>query len=162
MQSKNGLEFKNECMINMLAKWEGDVKIIYGRPRHPQSQGLVEQSNGTIKTMISAMMDQQKTKDWVSLLPQVMYVMNITRSSSTKFMPYEVLFNLIPNGGSKKEVKDLIQHGNCYVEVDVDIDVWSDVNFDVAAITSGHAESPEEQAVVTMKEEPESEMVVNC
>ena len=70
-------------MINMLAKWEGDVKIIYGRHRHPQSQGLVEQSNGIIETMISAMMDQQKTKDWVSLLPQVMYVMNITRSSST-------------------------------------------------------------------------------
>jgi hypothetical protein len=50
----------------------------------------------------------------------------------------------IPNGGSKKEVKDLLKSGNDFEEVDVDVDVWSNVNFDVAAIT----ESPEGQGLL--------------
>ena len=53
LQSDNGLEFKNKKMVDLVKKWDGDCKLVYGRPRHPQSQGLVEQSNGTIERMIA-------------------------------------------------------------------------------------------------------------
>ena len=56
-----------------VCSWEGDFKNVYGRPRHPQSQGPVEQANGTIEVMISAMMEQEKYRNWPSLLPKIMY-----------------------------------------------------------------------------------------
>lgn len=57
-QMDNGLEFKNRTMRELVNDWPGDCKIIHSRPRHPQTNGLVEQSNGTVKTMLSAMMVQ--------------------------------------------------------------------------------------------------------
>ena len=64
LQADNGTEFKNQVIRNLLERWDGDCKVIHGRPRHPQSQGLVEQSNGTMGKMIAAMMLQFKTNDW--------------------------------------------------------------------------------------------------
>ena len=48
-------------MVELIKRWDGDCALIYGRPRHPQSQGLVEQANGTVEKMIAAAMEQQKT-----------------------------------------------------------------------------------------------------
>jgi hypothetical protein len=76
LQSDNGLEFKNKLFVQSIASWDGDCKIVYGRPRHPQSQGLVEQANGTAERMLAAAMEQQKTKEWTKLLSQVMYNLN--------------------------------------------------------------------------------------
>ena len=36
----------------VLKVWPGKVVIIRGRPRHPQTQGLVEKGNDTAKKMI--------------------------------------------------------------------------------------------------------------
>ena len=58
LQSDNGNEFKNKLFVSEICKWDGDCQIIYGRPRHPQSQGLVEQANGTVETRISSLMEQ--------------------------------------------------------------------------------------------------------
>ena len=102
LQSDNGNEFKNKLFVSEICKWDGDCQIIYGRPRHPQSQGLVEQANGTVETRISSLMEQEKTKDWPSLLPMIMYTLNTSKSSTTKFMPYEVTFCRKPNSGIKK------------------------------------------------------------
>ena len=100
LQSDNGLEFKNRLMIRTISSWSGDCKTIYGRPRHPQSQGLVEQANGTMERLIANSMEQHKTKQWTDLLPNIMYTMNTSTSSSTKCMPYEVTFNRKPNRGT--------------------------------------------------------------
>jgi len=102
LQSDNGAEFKNKHFVESISSWDGECKIIYGRPRHPQSQGLVEQANGTVERMLMALMAQFNSKQWVKLLPLVMYNLNTSRSSSTKFMPFEVTFSLKPNTGSKK------------------------------------------------------------
>ena len=48
LQSDNGLEFKNKLMEEEINNWVGDCKLRYGRPRHPQTQGLVEQRNSTV------------------------------------------------------------------------------------------------------------------
>jgi ribosomal protein L21E len=98
-------------VVKALTEWDGECKIVYGRPRHPQSQGLVEQANGTVERMLTAAMEQHKTKEWADLLPLVMYNLNTSKSSSTKFMPYEIVFNKKPNTGSKKEIVDVDQAG---------------------------------------------------
>ncbi len=71
-QSDNGLELKNKEVVQALMEWDGECKIIDGRPRHPQSQELVEQANGTVERMLAAAIEQFKTKQWAELLPVVM------------------------------------------------------------------------------------------
>ena len=50
LQSDNGKEFSNEVISN-IANMSG-MKIIRGRPRHPQSQGSVERANGVVKQLL--------------------------------------------------------------------------------------------------------------
>ena len=90
-------------MVSTICKWDGECKLVYGRPRHPQSQGLVEQANGTMEIMIGAYMEQYKTKKWIELLPLIMYNLNTSKSSSTKFTPFEIVFNKKPNVGNQKQ-----------------------------------------------------------
>lgn len=49
IQCDNGSELKGVLLI--LLKKDG-IKIINGRPRHPQTQGLVEQANGIMKAKL--------------------------------------------------------------------------------------------------------------
>jgi hypothetical protein len=90
LQSDNGLEFKNTLVRNLLETWEGSCKMIHGRPRHPQTQGLVEQSNGTMERMLSSMIHQFNNNQWVEFLPTIMYNMNTQLSSSN----FSSLFSL--------------------------------------------------------------------
>lgn len=46
IQSDNGKEFKNSLMRYLLQKW--GVTHLFGRPRHPQSQGQIERANQTL------------------------------------------------------------------------------------------------------------------
>ncbi len=66
-------------MRKLVEDWEGDCKCCYCRPRHPQSQGLVEQSNGTAENRLAAMIEQFKQRDWVKLIPKLQYIMNTTK-----------------------------------------------------------------------------------
>ncbi|KAL5481610.1 hypothetical protein EMCRGX_G021805 [Ephydatia muelleri] len=45
LQSDNGREFVNEIVKEVVRSWPGEVVLINGRPRHSQSQGLVEKGN---------------------------------------------------------------------------------------------------------------------
>ena len=51
IHSDNGKEFVNKDVVST---WPGDVQLISGRQRHPQSQGLAEQAHYTLERMISA------------------------------------------------------------------------------------------------------------
>ena len=68
LQSENGLEFKNQKIVTLVTKWEGDCELRYGRPRHPQTQGLVKQANGTAEKMLAAAIEQNKKKVKISKL----------------------------------------------------------------------------------------------
>ena len=46
--SDNGREFVNQVLASLLEQWGGDTTFVHGRPRHSQSQGLVERGNRTI------------------------------------------------------------------------------------------------------------------
>ena len=52
--SDNGREFVTKLIEEVVASWPGSVQLVSGRPRHPQSQGLVEQAHYTLERMLSA------------------------------------------------------------------------------------------------------------
>ena len=37
----NGREFANSIIENLNESWQNDIQIIHGRPRHPQTQGVI-------------------------------------------------------------------------------------------------------------------------
>ena len=71
LQSDNGREFVNNLIQEVLATWPGQVQLVSGCPRHPQSQGLVEQAHYTLKRMISAKIVESGSKSppWTDWLP---------------------------------------------------------------------------------------------
>jgi hypothetical protein len=71
----------------------------------------VEQSNGTIENHIAAAMEQHGTKQWTKLLPLIAYNLNTSKPSSTKIMPYRVVFNKLPNLGNKKNFIEIDKDG---------------------------------------------------
>jgi hypothetical protein len=58
----------------------------------PWVQGKVEQSNGTLQRILTSKLVKKETDNWVSLLPEVMYIMNINLQNSTKTTPYNIMF----------------------------------------------------------------------
>ena len=51
LQSDNGREFANSIINELSSMWDG-LKIVYGKPRHSQSQGSVERTNRDIEDII--------------------------------------------------------------------------------------------------------------
>jgi len=87
IQCDNGNEFKGELLI--LSKQHG-IKIINGRPRHPQSQGLVEQ---VMKKKLRYWLAEHKGEGWSDALPEIALAMNRQGHKSLGGkMPYEVFF----------------------------------------------------------------------
>ena len=70
LQSDNGREFTAQIIYELLSLWK-DIHIINGRPRHPQSQGSVENANKTLKNAISAWMEENSRNDWSISLPTI-------------------------------------------------------------------------------------------
>lgn len=80
IQSDNGREFVNQVIEEVLATWPGVVQLVSGRPRHPQSQGLVEQAHYTMERMISAKIVESGSKSppWTDWLPHVVCKCTVT------------------------------------------------------------------------------------
>ena len=43
----------NHIIEDLVERWPGKVTIVNGRPRHPQSQGLVERGNAKVEELIA-------------------------------------------------------------------------------------------------------------
>ena len=73
LHSDNGREFVNKLIDEVLATWPGQVQLVSGRPRHPQSQGLIEQAHYTLERMLSAKTAESKLKSppWSRWLPHI-------------------------------------------------------------------------------------------
>ncbi|CAF3750245.1 unnamed protein product [Rotaria sp. Silwood1] len=78
-------------ILNLKLDWP-DLIIINGRPRHPQSQGLVERANAVVQKMLGKWLETNESRDWPSGLGPVMLAINNCRSQSTKKTPYEMVF----------------------------------------------------------------------
>ena len=73
LQSDNGRELINSVIEELVAAAPGQVQLVSGRPRHPQSQGLVEQAHYTMERMISVKISESGVEHppWSDWLPHI-------------------------------------------------------------------------------------------
>ncbi|CAF1430049.1 unnamed protein product, partial [Didymodactylos carnosus] len=95
LQFDNGQEFIAQVIKNLRNTWK-DLVIINGRPRHPQTQGLVERANHTLQLSLGKWMQSNNTTEWAKGLKPVIYSINTKCAQTTKKSPYEVVFGQKP------------------------------------------------------------------
>ena len=139
LQSDNGREFVNEIAKETLTLWPGQVVIINGRPRHSQSQGLVEKGNHCVEMQIQAMKKEwggTGNVPWTDWLPRIqcMLVMVVRKFNIDHFLthsdnlntqlcrtlkksPYEVVFGQPPRTTPFAELPK--GKGSCIMEEEV-------------------------------------------
>ena len=80
LHSDNGREFVNKLIEEVVSTWPGQVQLVSGRPRHPQSQGLIEQAHYTLERMISAKVVESGSKfpPWTDWLPYIVCKLTCT------------------------------------------------------------------------------------
>ena len=71
IHSDNGREFVNDIIRAVVLLWPGHAIFVNGNPGHSQSQGMVEQGNNTIQTMISAREKDESSCCWSKWLPEI-------------------------------------------------------------------------------------------
>ncbi|CAF4267456.1 unnamed protein product [Rotaria sp. Silwood2] len=89
----NGTHFTS-TMTNELFKQIGTTHL-YSTPYHPQTNGQVERYNSTMDAKIAALSNLCKT-DWDNQLPFVTFNYNATIHSSTKQIPFEIMYGRSP------------------------------------------------------------------
>jgi IS30 family transposase len=90
LQCDRGTEFK--AAVSILMRRHG-IKVIYSSPRHPESQGLVEQANGQVKRLIRTWKAETGLTNWDLALTTIALQLNHSVSSSTGRKAYELRFN---------------------------------------------------------------------
>ncbi|KAL0195135.1 hypothetical protein M9458_008707, partial [Cirrhinus mrigala] len=73
------------------------VKQICTTVFHPQTDGLVERFNQTLKQMLKRVAAEDR-KDWDLMLPYVLFGVREVPQASTGFTPFELLFGRQPRG----------------------------------------------------------------
>ncbi|CAM5168724.1 unnamed protein product [Eretmochelys imbricata] len=72
--------------------WEKcGVRHDWASAYHPQSNGLVERFNGTLKMMLKTFMSQHP-QDWDKYLPHLLFTYREVPQGSTGFSPFELLY----------------------------------------------------------------------
>ena len=67
------------------------IKRIRTTPYHPQTDGLVERFNSTLKAMLKKLTSRNQ-KDWDELLPYLLFAYREVPQESTGFAPFELLY----------------------------------------------------------------------
>lgn len=89
LQCDNGGEFKGATLA-LLQSW--GIRVINGRPRHPETQGVAEKANSTFKTKLRAWKADSGRSDWAHALPEISLSMNQQKHTTTGQTPYQIVF----------------------------------------------------------------------
>ncbi|CAF4281734.1 unnamed protein product, partial [Adineta steineri] len=90
-QSDNGREFAARVIEELALIWK-DLKIVHGKPRHPQSQGSMERSNQDTKQLSGTWIRENNSTKWAEDLRFVQYQKNACFHRLLNNSPYAVLF----------------------------------------------------------------------
>ncbi|XP_071132978.1 SCAN domain-containing protein 3-like [Mytilus edulis] len=87
LQHDNGRQFCNAVIRETLKLWpgDGDVKIITGRPRHPRTQGLVEQVHDSLHKLLASKRADKHGSGWLEFLYEIQCSLN----TQCHFIPME-------------------------------------------------------------------------
>ena len=67
------------------------INALRTSPYHPQTDGMVEHFNGTLKEMLRKSA-QEDGKDWNKLIPYLLFAYHEAPQESTGFSPFELLY----------------------------------------------------------------------
>ena len=93
--SDGGSQFVAELMENVL-KILG-IKHSVSTAYHPQTNGLCERANGTIKSLICKVA-HDNPGNWDRLLPCVLFAYRESPQETTGFAPFELVYGSVPRG----------------------------------------------------------------
>ena len=93
--SDNGPQFISNLMSEVL-KMMG-IKHVFSTPYHPQSNGLCERMNGTLKTLLKKVAFNHPS-EWDRLLPSVLFSYRELPQDGSGFSPFELLYGRTPRG----------------------------------------------------------------
>ncbi|KRY99086.1 KRAB-A domain-containing protein 2, partial [Trichinella zimbabwensis] len=91
LKSDNGREFSNAIIAELKTCWP-ELKLVTGRPRHPQSQGAVERLNDKL----AICMRENECKRWSMGLKFVQWQINVNVHETTGQSPFKVTFGEEP------------------------------------------------------------------
>ena len=119
IRSDNGSEFINKKFTDYLEK--NGIKQILAEAGKPQSNGLIEHANATIKELIQKSLEINPKFDWIKNLDKLIENINNSNHRITGFTPNEIQTafknddNVILDSARDKELK--IKKGNISKEV---------------------------------------------
>ncbi len=88
IESDQGTHFTGQVMKQICQML--NIKQRFHVPYRPQSSGMVERANRTIKESISKQVAQHK-KQWIGALPTVLTILRATPSKATGISPFELM-----------------------------------------------------------------------
>jgi len=88
VRSDNGSEFINDKFKAYLKK--NGIKQILGEAGKPQSNGMIERANATIKELIEKSIEINERFDWVKNLNKLIENINNSQHRITGFTPNEI------------------------------------------------------------------------
>ncbi|XP_066445357.1 uncharacterized protein [Eleutherodactylus coqui] len=89
MLTDQGPQFMSSLMQCLCKKTE--VRHLVASPYHPQTNGLCERFNGTLKQMLK-MLVESHGRDWERYLPHLLFAYREVPQASTGFSPFELLY----------------------------------------------------------------------
>ncbi|XP_064102658.1 KRAB-A domain-containing protein 2-like [Macrobrachium nipponense] len=119
LQSDNGREFANAIITELAEPWP-ELKLVTGRPCHPQSQGTVGRLNGVIQDKLTIWMKENNSRKWSLALKFVQWQVNISRHETTGHIPFKVTFEQDPQFGLRSSILPSTALCEIFIEEDLE------------------------------------------
>ncbi|XP_076045792.1 KRAB-A domain-containing protein 2-like [Oratosquilla oratoria] len=140
LQSDNGREFVNAIIAELSVLWP-ELKLVTGRPRHPQSQGAVERLNGVIQDKLTIWMRENNSRKWSVGLKFVQWQVNISHHETTGHSPFKITFGQDPQVGLGSSILPSTVLCNIFTEEDLESFLESETGTAAEVETGAEAEA---------------------